>query len=116
MQLVKGTADSIKKEQYLKQKEKLALKEKQIEEAKKLVDQELERRRAELAAKASVSKLGEIKEIEKEQIAIKKKQLKEQEEAISLRIQSMRELKLQENMQKAGEAQVKRELTKMKVK
>ena len=91
MQLVKGTADSIKKEQYLKQREKLAMKEKQIEEAKKLVDLELERRRAELSAKAAVNKMGEVKETEKEQISLKKMQLKEQEEVIAKRILTKRE-------------------------
>jgi len=62
MQLVKGTGDSIKKQQYLKQREKAALKDKQNEEAKKVMDGELERRKVELASKAEVSKRDEVRE------------------------------------------------------
>ena len=39
MQVVKGTADVLKKQQYLKQKEKVIQKEKQLEEAKANVDE-----------------------------------------------------------------------------
>ena len=51
MQVVKGTADTLKKQQYLKLKAKVIAKDKQIEEAQLQVDHQIERRKQELALK-----------------------------------------------------------------
>ena len=62
MQIVKGTADNIKKKAYLEQRERVAQKERLMEDAKKQIDAEFEKRRNDLAAKAVTSKMGDIKE------------------------------------------------------
>ena len=51
MQVVKGTADTLKKQQYLKMKAKVIEKDKLIDEAKQQVDQQIERKKQELAQK-----------------------------------------------------------------
>ena len=49
--VVKGTADAIKKSKYLAMNNKVKAKEQQIEEAKQLVDGMIEKRRQELQEK-----------------------------------------------------------------
>ena len=47
--VVKGTADALKKKKYLAMNQKVKAKEQQIEEAKQLVDSMIEKRRLDLA-------------------------------------------------------------------
>ena len=112
MQLVKGQADTLKKQQYLKLREKITAKEKQIEEAKSLVDSQIERRRIELAEKNSPKRKSKS-ELEREQKLLKQQQIiKERQE--QSRITGQRELKMEEHQKKVLEAQIKRENAKTK--
>ena len=114
-EIVKGTADVTQKQTYLKLKEKVAKKEKQIEEAKLYVDEQIERRRHELGLKNS--RLQPIS-VGKEQIEKERQELMQRnllrDQHISQRIIGQKELRAQENAQKAELAQLRREQAKLR--
>ena len=105
--VIKGTADAIRKQKYMAMNTKMKAKEQQIEEAKQLVDAMIEKRRQDLAEKHEVA-TTRIKKVDVELLA-RQQQLKDQEESSLMRVKENRENRLGAMQLKAEQAQLKRD-------